>query len=289
MRRRSFRAACPALRANWRPTAACSPRQQAVFASLLYRLPLLRSMSNVGSAAPPSSSDQYRAVPQSVAASSPQPSSTAPSSLLSVCVDGLCSRRLNWDELVVLVGAGRLEALGRLDWQLVQYGKSKAVMLREYHSVTDRLRDVRLAAPCRLEDGRKRCDWTQQSHAQQMEPSPPGHPMRVVADDDGLPMRVCWWENEFGYAIDSGIGHHLLWSDRYLSPDSRLFQRLLSEHRLSNEFEVLTFINPLHLRSIPDLQHIHVFSRPRRKERPNRDERYTSGTYSDKNRDADKQ
>lgn len=227
--------------------------------------PLFRLMSNANSSQPSHDSEQSTTVPATVAASVASPSPASLQSLLTVCVDGLCSRRLRWDELVVLISAGRLEALGRLDWQLSDYAKSKAVMLEEYHSVTDRLRDRRLAAPCRLEDGRKRCDWTQQS-SQQIESPPADHPMRVELDDDGLPLRLCWWHNEFGYAIDDHIGHDLVWTDRYLSPHSRLFQRVLDEHKPSKQFDVLTFINPPHLRSIPDLHHIHVFSRPRQKQ-----------------------
>ena len=254
---RHLTAARQAVRSYRHPTFVRSSPQPPTYGGFCYRLHFLRSMSSSSSAPPPpAASAQCTAVPE--------PVSSSLRSLLRVCVDGLCSRRLQWEELVVLVSAGRLEAMGRLDWQLSEYGESKAAMLREYHSVTDRLRDRRLAAPCRLdEDGRKRCDWTQQQSTQQVEPPPPGHPMRVELDDEGRPLRVCWWKNEYGYAIDEGIGHHLVWTDRYLSPQSRLFQRILSEHKPSDEYELLTFINPPHLRSIPDINHIHVFSRRR--------------------------
>ena len=261
---------------------------------LVHRPVPFRRMLSGGSVGQSASSEQFTAVPAPVAASVSRPSPASLQSLLLVCANGLCSRRLHWDELVLLVGEGRLEAMGRLDWQLAYYAESKADMLREYHTVTDRLRDQRLAAPCRLEDGRRRCDWTQQppqsTHA--VEPAPAGHPMRVMEDDDGLPLRVCWWQNEYGYAIDEGIEHHLVWSDRYLDPTSRLFQRILSEQRPASEFEVLTFINPPHLRSVPDLHHIHVFSRSygqSQHEAKQHDARATDVPANDSGANSDKQ
>ena len=260
---RHLGAARHALRLCQRPSGAGRLSQRAALVGLSLAL-LLRSMSH---AAHPhaTASEQYTAVPASVAASVPPTSNATLQSLLTVCVGGLCARRLQWAELALLINEGRLEALGRLDWQLAHYFDAKKNVLHEYHSMTDRLRDQRLAAPCRLEDGKKRCDWTQQP-ADRINTPPPGHPMRALVDDDGLPLRVCWWRNEYGYAIDSAIQHHLIWSDRYLPPHSRLVQQLLAEYRPESEFEILTFINPPHLRSIPNLHHQHVFSRPRQRQ-----------------------
>ena len=275
MRRRYLGVARRSLRSHCHPSSVSCPRQQAAAVSRSYRPLLFRPMSDARHPSPPADRSHLPAAPSPVTASVPE----SLHSLLSVCVDGLCSRRLHWEELRTLVEEGRLEAMGRLDWQLTQYAESKADMLRHYHSVTDRLRDKRLAAPCRLDGGRWRCDWTQQSSSD-VEPAPPGHPMRVMEDDDGLPLRVCWWENEFGYAIDESIGHHLVWSDRYLCPNSRLFQLLLSEYRPASDFEVLTFINPPHLRSVPDLHHIHVFSRPITKQQQDEEKHDAPGTVN---------
>ena len=126
------------------------------------------------------------------------------SSLLEVCVDGRCSRRLQWEEVELLVKAGRLEALGRLDHQLADYAKSKAAMLCDYHSVVDRLREHRLGAPCRLVDGRKKCDWTEEAEdaaAQQQagaggdgQTAEAGEANHELAEtDEGKQIRLCWY------------------------------------------------------------------------------------------------
>ena len=129
--------------------------------------------SGAASIPPDASGTQFTAVSASAARSAMESSSavnpptkelptsaSSLSSLLTVCVDGRCSRRLTWAEIVLLVHAGRLEALGRLDFQLAEYAASQAAMRREYHSVVDRLREQRFGAPCRLLDGRKVCDFT---------------------------------------------------------------------------------------------------------------------------------
>ena len=218
---------------------------------------------------PPSASETETCNPPSLTSfhSSTSSASTASlSSLLTVCVDGRCSRRLSWEEVVTLVRANRLEALGRLDFQLREYSVAKAAMQREYHSVVDRLRERRLGAPCRAIEGRKKCDWGMEAAggegvATAATRPPLVRPYEEVTSDDGEVLRVCWYPNEFGYAIEGDVEHHLLWTDRLLETDSRLFQRLLRRHRPEAEWEAVVFINPPELRSIPDLHHIHIFSK----------------------------
>ena len=99
--------------------------------------------------------------------------------------------------------AGRLEALGRLDHQLADYAASKAAMLSEYHGVVDRLREHRLGAPCRLVEGKKKCDWTAVAESEKAGGGGGGGGVggagagevnyEVAETDEGQPIRLCWY------------------------------------------------------------------------------------------------
>ena len=260
--------------------------------------PVGGSLSSPGDGQRLSTAALVSAAPSASLTVPPQPDAVP---LLSVCVGGRCSRRLSWSEVALLVREGRFESLGRLDQQLAEYAASKAAILAEYHTITDRLREQRLGAPCRLEDGRKRCDWSArpgavQSELAQQTANGTSH-WELLKADDGRPMRVCWYPkyaraaptaapahsaaprssahprvhcllccvrcSEFLYAVADDVQHHLLWSDAFLAVDSRLCCALLERHRPLALYERASFINPPYLRSVPDLHHIHVFSRRR--------------------------
>ena len=65
--------------------------------------------------------------------------------------------------------------------------------------------------------------------------------------------------NDFPYALDPSISHHLIWSRAPLNVDE--MHCIMEEHRPPHRYQTVTFINPPHLQSVKNLWHAHIFSK----------------------------
>ena len=71
-----------------------------------------------------------------------------------------------------------------------------------------------------------------------------------------------WVPNEFPYAFEQGIEHHVLWSaEGALSED--VIKGEIEKHRPAEIFESVFFVNAEQMRSVRDVHHAHVISRRR--------------------------
>jgi hypothetical protein len=81
----------------------------------------------------------------------------------------------------------------------------------------------------------------------------------IVPDNFTKAEVLVWRENDFGYYFENGVSHHVLWSSRPLSEE-----RLAEEVRtrmIDQGYEVVWFVNPPMLMSVPGLWHAHIISR----------------------------
>lgn len=68
---------------------------------------------------------------------------------------------------------------------------------------------------------------------------------------------VIFMENDFPYNVETGIQHFLLWSNQGL--DVSEIEEYIKHHPATHgSLETLWFVNPVELRSIPDMWHAHV-------------------------------
>lgn len=67
---------------------------------------------------------------------------------------------------------------------------------------------------------------------------------------------IAWMKNDFPYDV-RGATHYLLWSLEPL-PDEKI-REIAARHAHGRDF--VTFVNPDHLKTVPDLWHAHVFIR----------------------------
>ena len=65
---------------------------------------------------------------------------------------------------------------------------------------------------------------------------------------------IAWMKNEFPYDVENAT-HYLIWSTTPLSDDK--IQEIATRHSRGREF--ICFVNPEHLKSIPEIFHAHVF------------------------------
>lgn len=65
--------------------------------------------------------------------------------------------------------------------------------------------------------------------------------------------------NEFPYNFTSDVQHDVLWSGRPLSDNE--IQQLVEYYKPSTEWETRYFVNPPEWKSIPEVEHVQIFSR----------------------------
>jgi hypothetical protein len=66
--------------------------------------------------------------------------------------------------------------------------------------------------------------------------------------------------NDFPYNFEENIAHDLLWSNRPLDAET-ISEIIAEEMRKRKRKEFVYFENPAHLKTIPGIFHIHVFSK----------------------------
>ena len=82
-----------------------------------------------------------------------------------------------------------------------------------------------------------------------------------------FPRKVIWWPNDFPYFVEPGIEHHVIWVSGFADAPLETHPEIVAElerQRPAGSWEVLFWENPTELRSIPEVRHVQVLSRPRR-------------------------
>lgn len=151
---------------------------------------------------------------------------------------------LPWDIVVEAVSTGDMDCIGggRSKAQVEDYKAYRDQLLMEWTSVGEYMKTEIFGFSTVVEDGKRKSN------------APLGAVHRVV-----------WRENEFPYFLPADIEHHCIWSHpKELSVPQ--IEEVLRRQRPDNEFEYVWFVNPPHLKSVPDVDHAHVLSRKIRKE-----------------------
>jgi len=86
------------------------------------------------------------------------------------------------------------------------------------------------------------------------------------AEPEPFPRKVIWWPNDFPYFVEPGIEHHVIWVSGFAGAPLETHPEIAAElerQRPAGSWEVLFWENPTELRSIPEVRHVQVLSRPR--------------------------
>ena len=183
--------------------------------------------------------------------------------ILAQCRDNIdpltacCRRALTWSELCMLVYSNNLHYLGRLESQQSFYRQSMNEMLSEFNSISDCVKHRRLGLKAVVDAKTKKlyCPSDAMSDS-------------ILTADEPL---IRWCVNDFRYALTDDVQHCLIWSNRQLT--SQQINQTLHQHVPSIDFDVLHFVNPVALQSIPDIHHVHVFARRKRNHSTSSDQR----------------
>ncbi|KAL6043442.1 hypothetical protein QOT17_023895 [Balamuthia mandrillaris] len=165
--------------------------------------------------------------------------------------DGTRPTRLRWDELKRFIEVEKkLDQLGRLPEDLQVYLARVAELKREYKTVGDFVlcREFGLTSEIDESDGKRFVPSSAIEERRSRTSS------NSVLEED-----YTFVPNDFPYAVDKDIEHHLLWSLHEL--DEAQVAQIVAKERPAHLYETICCVNPTHLKSVLNVFHAHIFSR----------------------------
>lgn len=148
-------------------------------------------------------------------------------------------RTPSWADIVDNVSCGQLARFSRSDESQAAYEKFKTETLREWESLADFLACEILGIESR-NSGRR----VAALELERLEP----------------PQRV-WRPNDFPYLLPSDVSHYVVWcSHAHLLEQNGLLDFIAQQ--LTCDADVVCWINPPGLKSVPRFPHAHVLFRP---------------------------
>lgn len=71
-------------------------------------------------------------------------------------------------------------------------------------------------------------------------------------------------DNEYPYALSSDVLHKVIWSADELTVDE--YRPHLNKHFSDNDYDIVMYMNPPQLKSVPGVHHCHAFMRMKQAE-----------------------
>lgn len=168
---------------------------------------------------------------------------------------GYRTEPLEWEELVNIIQVQKdLAMMSRSVEQQRDYEMYKRDLLRQWSSVTDHVLCDKF--PCVFE---KRLDKaTERNYA---------YPSLQEFAAMGSPVYKALVQNDFPYYTAEGIEHWVLWKLGGVCSDNDIDEAKLQLHYRFGE-DMLHWINPPHLKSLPEIDHVHILGRVVAVEKP---------------------
>eukprot|EP00730_Choanoeca_flexa_P013786 TRINITY_DN5709_c0_g2_i1.p1 TRINITY_DN5709_c0_g2~~TRINITY_DN5709_c0_g2_i1.p1 ORF type:complete len:442 (+),score=70.40 TRINITY_DN5709_c0_g2_i1:63-1388(+) len=158
---------------------------------------------------------------------------------LKVTELGAAAEPLSWLAVKACVAQKRFECLRRSEISLAAYRAFRKQTLESYDSMGDMVMEAKLGYPTEI--------------------NPDTNKLRAVPPDP-VPNKLLFVPNDFPYYYEGGVEHHVLWVQGHkLTLD--LVEQQLSRYRDLSLYDLVYFINPPHLQTIPTVGHAHVLSR----------------------------
>ena len=174
---------------------------------------------------------------------------------------------LTWSELQSIIGANELHKLARSEDQKLTYQKARLKIKSEWESIYDYILCAKFNFPINNDDvhnsEKKRSKPTMEEWRSMLKKS--GNDK--AADDN---TRIVLSPNDFPYYFDQGIEHWLVWKlggeiniDEIDSGKMDILKKACcSNMELIHDRSVfLHFFNPPSLKSLPDVEHVHILFR----------------------------
>eukprot|EP01121_Diplochlamys_sp_Union-15-3_P008974 TRINITY_DN2415_c0_g1_i1.p1 TRINITY_DN2415_c0_g1~~TRINITY_DN2415_c0_g1_i1.p1 ORF type:complete len:153 (-),score=4.00 TRINITY_DN2415_c0_g1_i1:58-516(-) len=141
---------------------------------------------------------------------------------------------MTWSEVVQIIQDKQYEKFGRFPDDLRFYDKCMNTLREEWESVGDHILHREFGFSVEIINNKKRTKL-------------PGQ----------LPELFSFSVNDFRYALDPTIEHHLIWSTFELKESH--IKTILEKNR--SGYECVYFVNPPAIRTVQSVHHVHVISR----------------------------
>lgn len=174
---------------------------------------------------------------------------------------------LAWSELQSIIGANELHKLARSEEQKLTYQKARSKIESEWESIYDYILCTKFNFPINNDEvhnsEKKRSKPTLEEWRSMLKKS--GNDR---ADDDNT--RIVLSLNDFPYYFDQGIEHWLVWKlggeiniDEIDSGKMDILKQACCPNMelIHDKSVFLHFLNPPNLKSLPDVDHVHILFR----------------------------
>ncbi|KAF6254300.1 hypothetical protein COO60DRAFT_1542055 [Scenedesmus sp. NREL 46B-D3] len=150
---------------------------------------------------------------------------------------------ITWDQIGEIVQIGTVESLGRLrrsEQQLKTYHAFMDQVRQDYASVADFIKISVLDSASKLNaEGKKE-----------------------AVDSEHDTQQLVWHLNDFPYYFEDDVQHWLLWSTHKPLEQPAIQQQVAAKFP-EQQWEHITFVNPVALQSVLVIWHCHVLVRPK--------------------------
>lgn len=183
-------------------------------------------------------------------------STTAATSTLPYRQYGYRATPFSWDELVEIINGSDVEPepnLAKLSRSVEQersYGIAKEKVLLQYETLHERI--LHSVFGLKREFNEETQKWRVPL------PPPPSH----INDTEEPPAAVVVVPNEFPYFLEPGVEHWVLWK-LYEDITELDVERAMNDLKLKlkDVVDTLWWENPPHLKSLPQINHVHILVR----------------------------
>ena len=158
---------------------------------------------------------------------------------LPVLKYGYRTSRITWEELKIWIGKGDLDRLTRSEEQQLVYERFKRDLLSKWKSMLDYILCSKFP-----DHFQKQCDGDGKFEAvPSIEEATQGETSFALVP------------NDFPYYIDDHVCHHVYWKLGGRIADQEIEDTI--RKLAPNSQDVLYWVNPVRLQSIPELDHVH--------------------------------
>lgn len=144
---------------------------------------------------------------------------------------------MSWNELKYIIETNQTDLFGRLPEDLKNYDEINNKIKQEYLQIDDYILNKVFQFPLSIDEvsGKKKVD-------------------RIHLNNN---KRSVFCINDFPYAIEKGIEHHIIWSTYEMNENE--IDEVIKFFRQG--YETLNFINNMNKKSVKTVHHVHVLSK----------------------------
>merc|ERR1712151_82647 len=171
---------------------------------------------------------------------------------------GIPTNPLKWSEIKEIIDENKLEKLGRSKDQLQSYHTFKNEILQEWDTIVNYILYTKFNY---TKSKKKSNDDNSNDNKWISHPPPPSPSSDNNNNKNKNNSKICFCLNDHPYYFEHNIEHWVLWklNDNITNDDINYYKnKLINDDPNKEVIDTLHWINPISLKSIPELDHVHI-------------------------------